>query len=209
VVRTRLQLGVLVAIGALAAVLVAVAIGHLSEKSSPTAVSNAPGSPFLGATIPAGVRAPDFRLTDERGRVVTMREYRGRPVIVTYLYTHCKDTCPVTAQMIRGALDDLGRAAVPALAVSVDPFRDTEASARAFLAKQHVTGRMRFVLGTRPELLAVWHGFAIQPQLPHSEHQALITLVDKRGFQRVADPVDQTNPEQLAHDVRVLERARG
>ena len=208
-VRTRLQLGLLVAIGATAAVLAALAVAHLSNDSSPTAVSDAPGSPFHGATMPPGVHAPNFRLTDEHGRVVTMSQYRGRPVIVTYLYTHCKDTCPVTAQMIRGALDDLGRAAVPALAVSVDPFRDTEASARTFLAKQSVSGRIRFVLGTRRRLLPVWHGFAVQPELPHSEHQALITLVDKRGFQRVADPVDQTNPEQLAHDVRVLQRERG
>jgi protein SCO1 len=209
VVRTRLQLGVLAAVGATAAVLAAFAIAHLTSSGTPAAVSHAPGSPFLGATMPPGVRAPQFRLTDQNGRPVTMAEYRGRPVIVTYLYTHCKDTCPVTAQMIRGALDDLGRSAVPALAVSVDPFRDTRASARAFLAKQRVSGRIRFVLGTRRQLLPVWHGFAIQPQLPHSEHQALITLVDRRGFQRVADPVDQTNPEQLAHDVRVLERERG
>jgi protein SCO1 len=209
VVRTRLQLGVFVAVGALAAVLGALAIARLSSDGSPSAVVSAPNSPFLGATMPSGVRAPQFRLTDENGRAVTMAQYRGRPVIVTYLYTHCKDTCPITAQMIRGALDDLGRPAVAALAVSVDPFRDTQASARAFLAKQRVTGRIRFVLGTRRELLPVWHGFAIQPQLPHSEHQAIITLVDKRGFQRVADPVDQTNPEQLAHDVRLLERERG
>ena len=205
----RLLIGGLTGAVALAAVMMVVAISHLSSSNQRAATTNAANSPFLGATMPPGVRAPNFRLTDQNGRPVSMTQYRGRPVIVTYLYTHCKDTCPVTAQMIRGALDDLGRAAVPALAVSVDPFRDTEASARAFLAKQSVTRRIRFVLGTRRQLLPVWHGFAIQPQLPHSEHQALITLVDKRGVQRVADPVDQTNPEQLAHDVRVLERERG
>jgi protein SCO1 len=109
--------------------------------------------------------------------------------------------------MIRGALDDLGHD-VPALAVTVDPFRDTQASARSFLKRQHVAGRIRFVLGTRREMQPVWKGFAIQPQLPESEHQAVITLVDKRGMQRVADAVSNTNPEQLAHDVRVLERER-
>jgi protein SCO1/2 len=129
-------------------------------------------------------------------------------VVVTYLYTHCKDTCPITAQMIRGALDDLGHD-IPALAVSVDPFRDTPASARAFLSRQRVGGRIRFVLGTRRQLLPVWHGFAIQPQLPQTEHQAWITLVDKLGFQRVGTGVSQTTPEHLAHDVRVLERERG
>jgi protein SCO1/2 len=158
--------------------------------------------------MPAGVRAPDFSLSDERGRTVTMRQFRGRPVVVTYLYTHCTDTCPITAQMVRGALDDLSRD-VPALAITVDPFRDTPASARAFLKRQRVTGRIHFLLGKRRRLLPVWHGFAIQPQLPKAEHQAVITLVDKHGVQRVADVVSNTNPEDLAHDIRVLERERG
>jgi protein SCO1/2 len=107
--------------------------------------------------------------------------------------------------MIRGALDDVGHD-IPALAISVDPFGDTRASARAFLAKQKMTGRMRYVLGTRRQLQPVWRGFAIQPQLRDSEHQAYITLVDRNGLQRVAVAINQTSPEDLAHDIRVLEK---
>ena len=162
-------------------------------------------SPFRGATLPPGVKAPAFALTDQDGRRVTMAQYRGRPVVVTYLYTHCKETCPIQAQMVRGALDDLGHD-IPALAVSVDPFRDTPASARVFLRKAKMTGRMRFVLGTRRQLQPLYRGFAIQPQLRDSEHQAYITLVDGKGMQRVAVPVNQTSPEDLAHDIGVLEK---
>jgi protein SCO1 len=204
----RALIGVLTGVAALAAVFAVVGLSHLGENDGrPATLADSAKSPFLGATMPPGVHAPDFKLTDENGRTVSMAQYRGRPVVVTYLYTHCTDTCPLTAQMIRGALDDLGHD-VPALAVTVDPFRDTQASARSFLKRQHVAGRIRFVLGTRREMQPVWKGFAIQPQLPESEHQAVITLVDKRGMQRVADAVSNTNPEQLAHDVRVLERER-
>jgi protein SCO1/2 len=162
-------------------------------------------SPFRGGQMPSGVRAPQFSLTDEYGKPVSMAQYRGRPVVVSYLYTHCKETCPIQAQMIRGALDDLGHD-IPALAVSVDPFADTPASARAFNRKFKMTGRMRWVLGTRRQLQPLYRGFAIQPQLRDSEHQAYITLVDAKGFQRVAVPVNQTSPEDLAHDMRVLEK---
>ena len=125
---------------------------------------------------------------------------------MTYLYSSCTDTCPIMAQMIRGALDDLGPD-VPVLAVSVDPFRDTPSSACSVpAARQKMPGRMRYVLGTRRQLLPVWKGFAIQPQLPDSEHQAYITLVDGKGFQRVGVSVGQLSPEDLAHDIRVLER---
>jgi protein SCO1/2 len=69
-----------------------------------------------------------------------------------------------------------------------------------------MTGRLRWVLGTRRQLQPLYRAFAIQPQLRDSEHQAYITLVDRKGLQRVAVAINQTSPEDLAHDIRVLER---
>jgi protein SCO1 len=164
-----------------------------------------PGSRFEGALMPKGVRAPDIDLPDQDGKTVSMRRLRGRPVIVTFLYTHCHDTCPATAQTIKGALDDLGRD-LPAVAVAVDPPRDTPDSAKAFLARQRMLGRLDFALGTRAQPRPVWKGFAIAPQTTTQEHQARITLVDKRGYQRIGFPGEQASPERLAHDVALLER---
>jgi protein SCO1 len=164
-----------------------------------------PGDRFDGSIMPRGVRAPDIDLRDQDGKLVSMRRLRGRPVIVTFLYTTCKDTCPTMAQTIKGALDDLGHD-VPSIAVAVDPPRDTPDSARAFLVKTRTLGRLDFALGTRAQLRPVWKGFAIQPQLPRQEHQARITLVDRRGFQRIGFPGNQVTPERLAHDVSLLER---
>lgn len=158
---------------------------------------------FEGATLPRGLRAPSFTLTDQDGGRVSMRSLRGRPVIVTFLYTTCEDTCPTQAQQVRAALDELGED-VPALAVAVDPPRDTPQRARAFLSKQHLTGRMTFGVGTRRELAPVWHGFSVQPQRDDLEHTARLVLVDPKGIQRVSFPIDQVTPERIAHDVRLL-----
>jgi protein SCO1/2 len=204
-VSSRLALALFATTCALFAVIGVFAISRISAQSDAPAVIHSAKSPFRGGQMPSGVRAPQFSLTDEYGKPVSMAQYRGRPVVVSYLYTHCKETCPIQAQMIRGALDDLGHD-IPALAVSVDPFADTPASARAFNRKFKMTGRMRWVLGTRRQLQPLYRGFAIQPQLRDSEHQAYITLVDAKGFQRVAVPVNQTSPEDLAHDMRVLEK---
>jgi protein SCO1/2 len=134
-----------------------------------------------------------------------MRGFRGKPVIVTFLYTSCEDTCPLQAQTIRGALDQLGHD-VPAIAIAVDPPRDNPRRAKAFLSKQRALGRLDFLLGSRAELKPVWSGFAIRPQSVTQEHQARMTLVDKRGFQRIGFPGAQATPERLAHDVALLER---
>jgi protein SCO1 len=162
---------------------------------------------FAGAVMPKGVRAPDFALRDQQGETVSMRALRGKPVIVTFLYTHCRDTCPAQAQVVKGALADLGGDAVPALAIAVDPPNDTAESAKAFLAKQRVAG-LDFVLGSRAQLAPLWKGFAIRPQAISEEHQARITLVDARGFQRVGFPGSEATPERLAHDVRLLRQEK-
>ena len=64
---------------------------------------------FAGSRLPEGVRAPSFELTDERDESIAMSDFRGEPVIVTFLYTHCDDTCPPAAQQVKGALNELGR----------------------------------------------------------------------------------------------------
>jgi protein SCO1 len=170
---------------------------------------------FEGAELPEGVRVPDFELRDQDGEVVRTADLEG-PTIVTFLYTHCEESCPPQAQQIKGALVELEED-VPALAIALEPERDTPSSAREFLAKQGMTGKMDFVLGSRGELERVWCGFAILPQIdeplhcgsrvvrpdPSGEHQARILLVDD-GYQRVGYPLEQATPERIAHDVRVL-----
>jgi protein SCO1/2 len=195
----------LVAVFALGAVLLAARSNDDGGGDVATA-----GSRFEGAVMPEGLRAPDFNLRNQDGERVSMRALRGDPVIVTFLYTNCDDTCPAQAQTVRGALDELGED-VPALAVAVDPARDTPTSARRFLVEQGMTGRMDFALGPRERLAPVCKGFAVQPQLTDAEHQARIALVDARGFQRIGFPLAQASPDAIAHDVGELEReaARG
>lgn len=169
-------------------------------------VVEGPQSPFEGALLPPDVPAPDFSLRDQNDRRVTMREYRGRNVIVTFLYTECTTECPAQAQQIKGALDQLGHD-VPALAISVNPSTDTPASIKRFNRKMGMSGRLRWVRGSEGELRKLWRGFAIVPQTPKQDHLARIVLIDRRGIQRVGFPGSQVTPERLAHDLRVLERS--
>jgi protein SCO1/2 len=171
---------------------------------------------FEGARLPDGVRVPDFALRNQDGEVVRTSDLDG-PAIVTFLYTHCDESCPPQAQQIKGALVELDEP-VPALAIALEPERDTPESAREFLSEQGMSGRMDFVLGSRGALEKVWCGFAILPQGdeplhcggrvvrpgPGGEHQARILLVDG-GYQRVGYPLEQATPERIAHDVRVLQ----
>ena len=194
---------------AIALVVVAVAafgaIALAATEKSEDGASD--GARFAGATLPAGLKAPELGLRDEEGDVVRMSDLRGEPAVVTFLYSNCDDSCPAQAQQVKGALNELGRD-LPALAISVDPANDTPESARAFLSEQRMTGRMRFVLGSRPELRRVWNGYGVQPQLDDLDHTARIVLVDGDGVQRVGYPLGEVTPERLAHDLRLLAAGR-
>jgi protein SCO1 len=196
-VAPRLLLGLLTLCVFLAAGVVGVVLARLDDEPTTAA------GEWAGAIRPPGTRLPDFSLTDQDGRVVTAAELRGRPVVVTFMYSTCEDTCPAQAQSIRGALDRLGRD-VPVIAFSVDPANDTPRRAQTFLLEQSMTGRMRFLLGTRAELAPIWQAFGIAPQREGLEHSAYTVLVDGRGRQRIGFPASQLTPNALAADLARL-----
>ena len=53
--------------------------------------------PFDGPRIVHPAVTPDFALRDQNGRFVRLSAQRGKVVVVTFLYTHCPDLCPLTA----------------------------------------------------------------------------------------------------------------
>ena len=193
--------------------LIAAIAGVLLAEQTPSRTSAAAvaGSQFDGPTMPAGLRAQNFSLVDQNGRRVTLSRYRGKVVILTFIHSLCHDTCPFMVEQIKGALNDLsdGGRGVPTIGVSVEPAQDTIAHRRAFLAKHEMTGRMEFVNGPVSAMRRVWHDYAIQPVTPKIDHSTFVLLIDRRGYERIGYAADQLTPEDLAHDVLVLERERG
>ena len=162
-------------------------------------------SGFEGSLRPEVVPT-DFTLKDQDGKKVSLSDFKGEPLILTFMYSTCKDTCPLQANQIRGALDRLGDNAVPSLAVSVDPVDDTPDRAKRFLVQRRLSGRMQFLLGDRAQLAPIWKEYGIQPQGKAFDHSAYVLVLDAKGRQRVSFPVAHLTPEGLAHDVRVLQR---
>jgi protein SCO1 len=197
--RVRLAITVLIACCAAAILAVVVASGSSGGGKGYT-VNNG----FAGALRPPQIPPKDFRLRDQDGRMVSLDGFRGKPVILTFMYSTCQNTCPLMADQIRGALDDMGRD-VPALAVSVDPKNDTPLNAKRFLLKHSLSGRMDYLLGTRAQLAPIWKAYGIQPQTSRFDHSAYVLLIDKRGRQRVGFPSSELTPDGLAHDAKVLQ----
>jgi protein SCO1/2 len=119
-----------------------------------------------GRFVPPQEPAREFRLRDQDGRWTTIEQGRGKVIILTFLYSTCRDLCPAQAADIIGAIGRLGRRAggVLVYGVSVDPEGDTPERARAFLKKYGVYGGpVHYLVGSRAALAPVWRTYGIVP----------------------------------------------
>jgi protein SCO1 len=130
--------------------------------------------------------APNFRLRDETGAWRTPADARGDVLMVTFIYTWCRDLCPRQAAEIKEAVLAAG-GGVQVYAITVDPENDTPERARAWLKRMGVAGGpVHILLGSRRELRPVWNRFGIVP------------LPAERGEPAEGTDDEQERQEQLA-----------
>lgn len=164
---------------------------------------------FDGRTVNRPTPAPLLALRDYHGRMVDISTYRGKAVLVTFIYTHCPDTCPLETANLHNALAMLGAKAaeVKIVAVSTDPRGDTPAAVRAFLARHDMIGRMEYLIGTPSELSYTWQAWGIATTAPTAEdrvnHSAGVFGIAASGRVTTVYP-SNFKPAQIAHDIPLL-----
>ncbi len=74
-------------------------------------------------TALGGVRAPDFRLTNQFGQPVSLSAFRGKVVILAFTDSECTTICPLTTASMVEAKDLLGQAGdqVQLLGIDANP----------------------------------------------------------------------------------------
>jgi protein SCO1/2 len=163
---------------------------------------------FVGQAVDPPVRAPDFALVDQSGRRVSVSAQRGDWLVVTFLYTHCPDVCPlIAAQLNRAIAMQAGRQArLHVIAVSVDPARDTPAAVKQYAVTHRLAPRFRWAIGTRAKLMRVWRAYHVAARPGPSEtvtHSTFEILIDPEGNERLI--YDSTiKAGQLADDLAKL-----
>lgn len=72
--------------------------------------------------------ARDFKLTDHTGKERTLKDFKGKAVLVFFGFTQCPDVCPTTMAEMAGVMQQLGPQAerLQVLFVTLDPERDTQ-----------------------------------------------------------------------------------
>jgi len=164
---------------------------------------------FAGGALTPPKTAPPIALHDANGTPVTLAAQRGRYVLVTFIYTHCPDVCPLITQNLNAALRAIGPSArkqVRVLAVSVDPVGDTPKAVRAYARAKHLFPQFEYLIGTRAQLRTVWKAWrvlSVQAKPDLVDHVAYTALIDTNGKERVLYD-SSVHATQVVHDLRVL-----
>jgi protein SCO1 len=127
------------------------------------AQTRSPDGAAASRFIPPREPAFDFTLRDQDGRPTSLADARGKVVVLTFLYTSCRDLCPAQAADVADAVSRAGGGAV-VYGVSVDPVGDTREHVRYWLDEHGLDGKpVKYLTGTREELAKVWRAYGIVP----------------------------------------------
>jgi protein SCO1/2 len=112
---------------------------------------------------PAGSQAaPAFVLRDQNGRPVSIAEFRGRPVILTFVDPLCRNLCPLEAHLLNQVVASMPAAARPAIiAVSVDVYADKRADLLQDERRWSLVPQWHWAVGRPAQLAAVWNNYKI------------------------------------------------
>jgi protein SCO1/2 len=172
---------------------------NTSRNPQPLAgnVHSAKSASFLGSELSPPKLAPSLSLRNYLGQRVNIDQYRGKAVLVTFLYTHCPEICPLITANLRTAQNLMGAktfAKAQIIAVSVDPRGDTPQTVAAFLKVHEMTGRQRWGVGSERD--------ASQPDVVN--HSALVYGISASGQLKTVYIGSNFKPSEIAHDVPLL-----
>jgi protein SCO1/2 len=155
--------------------------------------------------------APEFTLTQQDGKRLTLKELRGKVLAITFIFASCADTCPLLTAKMVGIQDRLGSVfgeKVYFVSITVDPQRDTPDVLKRYAEAYKVNpAGWAFLTGTRAEIRDVAKRYGIYAKKTSRgdvDHTFLTSLVDQSGTLRVQYMGVQFNPDEMLRDLQSL-----
>lgn len=130
----------------------------------------------------------DEVLLDRRGEPVSLAHWRGKPLLVSFIYTGCFQVCPVATRSLDEAVGALqsrfGAGAFNVVSIGFNQPADSPQAMRDFAQKQHIT-RANWEFLSAPAAivpaLTSTFGFRYAPTPAGFDHVVQVTVVDAQG----------------------------
>jgi cytochrome oxidase Cu insertion factor (SCO1/SenC/PrrC family) len=160
-----------------------------AQSTSPAAGPSAIGA---GGGFPIGGRlAPNFTLVDQFGRPVSFSSLRGKEVALAFIDSHCTTVCPLTAEILRQARNQLGPAdskRVALVAVNANPAAARVADVYQFSAEHGMLHQWMFLTGSPAQLDAIYREYQVYVAVQKGggvEHDSATFIIGPDGRERL------------------------
>ena len=189
-----------------------IAASALSISAAAVLTACSPDGPaFRGVNLTGADYARDFSLTDQYGQLRSLKDLRGKVVVVFFGFTQCPDVCPTSMQELAEVKAALGADGerLQGIFISVDPERDTLELLKAYM--ENFDPSFLALRPTPEQLPALAKDFKIHykkvdgttPTSYTLDHSAGSYLYDPQGRLRVYHRYG-SGTEALTEDVRLL-----
>lgn len=176
----------------LAALLCAAPVTAMAQLESLSGEAATPAFDYDAALAQSqaaiGREIGEVRFTASDGRRVSLADFRGKPLVLSMVYTSCYQICPMTtrylAEVVEKARDALGSDSFTAAVVGFDVPVDTPAAMQYFARKQGIDGGDWQVLSVDAAdlgRLAKDTGFQFHPSASGFDHLIQATVIDADG----------------------------
>lgn len=158
-----------------------------------------------------GKQVGDFVLLDRQGRPVELSRYRGKPLLVTFIYTACFQVCPTITRNLQKAVDTtvsvMGADRFNVVSIGFNQPFDSPAALRDFARQYRIHLPNWEFLSPAPAIvgdLTTNFGFSYVATPAGFDHINQVTLVDATG--RIVRQVygEKFTAEELAEPLKLL-----
>jgi cytochrome oxidase Cu insertion factor (SCO1/SenC/PrrC family) len=129
--------------------------------------------------------APAIRLVNQFGQPMSLSQFRGRVVLLSFEDSECTTVCPLTTQSMVLAKELLGKAGKSVQLLGVDANSDaTKVSDVMAYSRVHgMVNQWDFLTGSLPQLKAVWKAYdiAVEIEAGQIDHTPALYVVDQQG----------------------------
>lgn len=160
-----------------------------------------------------GRQLADPVLLDRQGKPVRLSQYRGKPLLVSFIYTGCFQVCPTSTRALRDAIEPLARTFgmgnFNVLSIGFNQPADSPAAMRDF-SKQHGVDAPNWDFLSPPaasvDALTRDFGFSYLATPSGFDHVLGVTVVDAEGRIYAQVYGERMNADQLGEPLRLLLR---
>jgi cytochrome oxidase Cu insertion factor (SCO1/SenC/PrrC family) len=161
-----------------------------SQAGGPSAISSANAAAIENPNLDLGTSlgnraAPNFSLVNQFGQPMSLSQFRGRVVVLSFEDSECTTVCPLTTQAMVLAKELLGKAgsSVQLLGIDANPDAIKVANVMAYSRVHSMINQWDFLTGSLAQLKSAWSAYniAVQIEAGDIDHTPALYVIDQQG----------------------------